>query len=144
MTDLIKTYSLLTLPVRLHLSYITSVCCRIFQYDEVTCITMQLTRVLRSQGHKITHANNYLKKNNFWATVCKPVCPLLSDRCLSCLSVCNVGVLWLNSWTDQDETWHGGRPPPHCVRWGPRCPSPKAAQPPIYGPLLLWPNGWMD
>ena len=24
--------------------------------------------------------------------------------CLSCLSVCDVGVLWPNGWTDQDET----------------------------------------
>jgi len=37
---------------------------------------------------------------------------MLSDRRLSVLSicpvclVCNVGVLWLNGWTDQDETWH--------------------------------------
>jgi len=33
-----------------------------------------------------------------------------------CLSVCcpvsNVGVLWPNGWTDQDETWHAGRPRP--------------------------------
>ena len=39
----------------------------------------------------------------FWATICKTVCPMLSDRrpmlsdrypvCLSCLSVCDVGVL---------------------------------------------------
>ena len=45
---------------------------------------------------------------------------MLSDRCLSCLSspVCDVGVLWPNGWTDQDETWHAGRPrpQPHCVR----------------------------
>jgi len=35
-----------------------------------------------------------------------------------CLSVCNVGVLWPNGRTDQDETWHAGRPRPwtHCVR----------------------------
>ena len=35
----------------------------------------------------------------------------------------------------------GGRPWPwpHCVRWGPT--SPKGAQPPIFGPCLLWPNG---
>ena len=46
-----------------------------------------------SQGY-VTH---------FWATVCKTVRPMLSDRCLSC-SVCNVGVLWPNGWTDQDET----------------------------------------
>ena len=43
-----------------------------------------------------------------------------------CLSVCDVGVLWPNSWMDQDETWHGGRPwpRPYCVRWGPSFPSP--------------------
>jgi len=28
--------------------------------------------------------------------------------CLSCLSVCDIGVLWPNGWTDQDETWHRG------------------------------------
>ena len=27
---------------------------------------------------------------------------------------------------------------------GTQLPSPKAAQPPIFGPCLLWPNGWMD
>jgi len=37
---------------------------------------------------------------------------------LSCLSVCNVGVLWPNGWMDQDKTWQEGRPRPrpHCVR----------------------------
>ena len=47
------------------------------------------------------------------------------------LSVCNVGVLWPNGWTDQDETWRVGspRPWPHCVKWGPSSPSPKGAQP---------------
>ena len=40
----------------------------------------------------------------FWATVCKAVCPMLSDRCLSVLSVCDVGVLRPNGWMDQDET----------------------------------------
>jgi len=36
---------------------------------------------------------------------------------MSCLSVCNVGVLRPNGWNDQGETWHGGwpRPRPHCV-----------------------------
>ena len=38
------------------------------------------------------------------------VCPLLSD-----LSVCNVGVLWPNSLTDQDETWHAGYRPRYSV-----------------------------
>jgi len=84
---------------------------------------------------------------NFWATVYKTVRPMLSVHCLSVyLSVCDVGVLWPNGWIDQDETWHAGRSRrwPHCVRWGPTCSSPKAAQPPIFGLYLLRPNGYMD
>jgi len=56
---------------------------------------------------------------------------MLSIRCLSVLSVCDVGVLWPNGWMDQDETWHGGRPRPrpHCVRWGPSYPLPKRHSP---------------
>jgi len=66
-----------------------------------------------------------------------------------CLSVvCNRRVLWPNGLTDQDETWHAGRPWPkwHCVRWGPSSPSLKghSSPPPIFGPCLLWPNGCMD
>ena len=48
----------------------------------------------------------------------------LADRCnamfgychemssVVCLSsvVCNTRILWPNRWTDQDETWHAGRP----------------------------------
>jgi len=50
---------------------------------------------------------------------------MLSDCCMSCLSVSDVGALWPNGWMDQDETWHGGRPRPrpHCVRWGPLLPQ---------------------
>ena len=60
--------------------------------------------------------------SSFWATVCETVRPMVSDRCLSVcpvLSVSNVGVLWPNGLTDQDEPWHAGRPRPwpHCVRW---------------------------
>jgi len=47
----------------------------------------------------------------------------------------------------QDATWYGGSPQPRglCVRWGPSPPLPKkGAEPPIFGPCLLWPNGWMD
>ena len=68
--------------------------------------------------------------------------------CLSCVSVCDIGVLWPNGWTDQDETWRAGRPRtwPHCVRLGQSSPFPKKeteACSPIFGPCLLWPNGWM-
>ena len=33
-----------------------------------------------------------------WATVCKMFRPTLSDRCLSVCPVCDLGVLWPNSW----------------------------------------------
>jgi len=33
--------------------------------------------------------------------------------------------------------------PGDCVRWGPSYPQ-NGAQPPIFGPCLLWPNDWMD
>jgi len=50
---------------------------------------------------------------------------------LSCLSLCDIGLLWPNGWVDQYETWHAGRPRPrpHCVRWGPTSPSPKGNNP---------------
>jgi len=56
---------------------------------------------------------------------------MLSDRCLSVLSVYEVGVLWPNGWMDQNETWHGGRPRtrPHCVRWVPSSPPQKGHSP---------------
>jgi len=65
--------------------------------------------------------------------------------CLSVCPVCDVHALWPNAWTDQDETWHAGRPRlwPQCVRWGTSSPSPKGAQPPIFGPYLLRPNDCM-
>jgi len=37
-----------------------------------------------------------------------------------------------------------GLGPGDSVRWGPSFPSPKGAQPPIFGQCPLWPNGWMD
>jgi len=65
---------------------------------------------------------------------------------LSACPVCNVDALWPNGWTDQDEIWHAGRPPPwpHCVRRGPSSPPTKGHSPQIFGPYLLRPNGWMD
>jgi len=71
-----------------------------------------------------------------YQTVLCPVCPVSLRRW------CTVA----KGWMDQDETWHACRPRPwpHCVRWWPSSPSPKGAQPPIFGAYLLWPNGWMD
>jgi len=70
----------------------------------------------------------------FWTTVCKTVALCYRTVvCLSCLSVCDVGVssLWPNGSMDQDETWHGDRPQPwpQTFRWGPSFPSPKGEQP---------------
>ena len=83
-----------------------------------------------------------LKKGSPYAIGPLSVCPVLSV-----LSVCDVRALWPNGRTDQDETWHAGRPRPypHCVRWGPSSPLPKRHSPPtIFGPYLLRPNGCMD
>jgi len=48
----------------------------------------------------------------------------------------------------QDATWYRGRSrhTRHCVRCGPSCLQKKGhTHPhPIFGPCLLWPNGWMD
>ena len=69
---------------------------------------------------------------------------VLRDRCPVCLSVCNVGVLWSNSWIDQYATWYGGRPRPtrHCVRRGLSSLHGKehSSPPQLFGPCLLWPN----
>jgi len=79
---------------------------------------------------------------SFWASVCKTVCPMLSDCCLSVLSCLSVTLVYCG----QTVGWRAGRPRPwpHCVRWRPSSPSPKGLTPLIFGPYLLWPNVWMD
>ena len=78
--------------------------------------------------------------SHFWATVCKTVRPMLSDRCLSCpvCPVCDVGVLWPNGWTHQDETWHAGRPRPgHIVLDGDPGPLPQRCTAPNFRPISV-------
>ena len=68
----------------------------------------------------------------FWATVCKTVRPMLSDRCLAVLSC--LYCLWL--WCTVSKRLDGSRfhlacrprPRPHCVRWEPSSPPRKGAQ----------------
>ena len=102
--------------------------------------TLQLC-IMAKRSHVSTFLT-FLRDRLYRSVVCQCV--------LSCavLSVCDVGVLWPNGWTDQHETWHTGRPRPwpHCVRWGPSPPSPKGGDSasPIFGPYLLRPNGCMD
>jgi len=71
---------------------------------------------------------------------------MLSDRCLSCLSVPSITLMYCSQtvgWI-KNATWYGGRPRPrpHCIRRGPS--SPRGHSPPISGLCLLRPNGWMD
>ena len=112
-------------------------------------ITESLNRAVNNVKRlHFTMASN-IEWTVFGVTVCKTVRPMLSVRCPVCLSVClSVTFVYCpNGWTDQDETWHAGRPrpwlQPHCVRWGPSS-HPEGHSPPIFGPCLLWPNSWMD
>ena len=75
---------------------------------------------------------------------------MLSDRCLfcpACLSICDVGALWPNGLTDQDETWHSGRPrpwPPTLCWMGTSSPLPNGhAQPPNFRPMSVVAK-WLD
>jgi len=60
------------------------------------------------------------------------------------LSVCLRRWCIVTKRMNQDEIWHRGTiglGPGHIVLDGD--PS-NTAPPPIFGPCLLWPNGWMD
>jgi len=79
----------------------------------------------------------FVKRFALWyRTVVLSVCP-----------VCDVGALWPNGWTDQDETWHAGRPRPrpHCVLHEyPAPPHKKGTSPSQFSARVLLPNGWID
>ena len=75
----------------------------------------------------------------FWATVCKTVRPLLWDRCLSCLPVCNVGYCGQTvGWIKMPLGTEVGLRPGHIVLVGdPTSPPRKGAQqhPPLFSSL---------
>jgi len=78
----------------------------------------------RCRYHSFLSCNFFVKRFTLcYRTV---VCP-----------VCDIGELWPNGWTDQDETPQAGRPWPwsHCVRWVPMSPSRKGAEPPNFRPM---------
>jgi len=71
---------------------------------------------------------------------------MLSDRCLSCLSVLSVTLVYCGhmvGWIKMKLGMLLGLGPGYIVLDGDPSP-PKGAQPPIFGPCPLWPNGWMD
>ena len=72
---------------------------------------------------------------------------MLSDRCLSSLSVCLSVTLVYSGQTvgliKMKLGIHVGLDPGHSVLGGPSSPSQRVTAP-IFGPCPLWPNGWMD
>ena len=47
-------------------------------------------------------------------------------------------------WTKMPLGMEVGLGPGNCVRWGPRSLRKRHSPHPVFGPCLLWPNGWMD
>ena len=82
--------------------------------------------------------------SHFWATVCKTVRPMLSDRCLVCLSVTLVYCGQTVGWIKTKLGKQAGLGPGHIVLDGTSYPSPKGEQRPILGTYLLCPNGYID
>ena len=81
---------------------------------------------------------------SFGATVCKTLRRMLSDHCLSCLSVMFVYFGQTATWIKIKLGTQLGLGPSHIVLDGDPAPPPqKGAEPPIFGPFLLWPNVWM-
>jgi len=77
---------------------------------------------------------------------CKTVCPMLSDRCLSVLSVT---LVYCGQTVAQIKMKLGkqvGLVPGHIGLDGDSGPPPQmgTASPTIFGQCLLWPNGSMD
>ena len=74
---------------------------------------------------------------------------MLSVRCLSVCPVClRVTLVYCGEtvgWIKVKPGTEVGVGPGHIVLdMGTQLTLPKGTQPPIFGPCLLWPNGWMD
>ena len=77
-----------------------------------------------------------LRFHCFWATVCKTVRSMLSDRCLSCLSVTMVYCGQTVGWIKMKLGTQVGLGPGHIILDGDL--TKKGEEPPIFGPCLLW------
>jgi len=82
-------------------------------------------------------------KHSFWVTVCKTVCPVLSDRCLSVLSVTLVYCGQTVGWIKMKLGMEVGLNPCHIVLDGTQPPKGQGHSPSIFGSCLLWTNDWM-
>ena len=101
------------------------------------CITRDLVRVWALVFS--------VRSKRFWTTVCKTVRPMLSDRCLCCLSVMSVTLVYYGQTVGQHRMpldVEVGLGPGHIVLDGYPAPLRKGAQqPPVFGACLLWTNG---
>jgi len=78
------------------------------------CQAVNVLQKFRNAENQVIFGRPFVKRFALcYQTVVCPVCRSVSHVC----PVCNVGVLWPNGWTDQDETWLADRPRPwpHCV-----------------------------
>ena len=89
--------------------------------------------------------------NAFWVTVCKTVRPVPCGPFSVCLSVCpvlHVMLVYCGQTVGRIKVKFGtqvGLGPGHIMLDRDPAPPPqKGAEPPIFGPYLLWPKGWMD
>jgi len=107
------------------------------RYLAAACISPSLMHLL----------SFYFAVFHFCATVCKTVRPMLSDRCLSFLSV-SVTLVYSRQMVGRIKMKLGmgiGLGPGHIVLDEDPAPLPKKGhRPPIFGPCLLRPNGWVD
>jgi len=79
-------------------------------------------------------------QHSCWATVCKTVRPMLSDRCLSCLSVTLVCCGQTVGWIKMPLGRKVDLGPGDIVLDGDPALPKGAQQPPLLGSCLLWPN----
>ena len=86
--------------------------------------------------YKVRFGTKKLNFVNFWAPVCKTVCPMLSVRCMSVLSVMSLYCGQTVGWIEMKLGMQVARGPSHIVLDGDPAPPPQ-----IFGPYLLWPNG---
>ena len=89
-----------------------------------------VTAVKQLQGsQQLLYGRPFVKQFDlcYWTVVC----PVLSV----CL-VCDIGILWPNSWIKMKLGTEVSLGPGHTVLDGDPAP-PKGAQPPIFGPCLL-------
>jgi len=75
-------------------------------FTNIDCTRNHNNITVCDRSGNMTHSA--VSYEHYWATVCKTVRPMLSDRRPVC-RVCDVDALWPNGWTDQDQTWYAGR-----------------------------------